>query len=195
MIKKIWLFFTQESKIIKFRYYLIHDINLEMIEFMKGKSLRGIRNNKEWNDLIFHCVDFLISKFTYKEWLKILNTYNFYQKSSSDNELDIRMNLEKFLKCHYIEIYKSFDMKTYGKYQIKDKLDLKKLILISGAINPLTNKKADIVFMLYKNDARMCYDVRSKKRVMLESFVITEKTLVITLVDVIRCKRFININL
>ncbi len=195
MIKKIWLFFTLEKKIIKFRYYLIHDINLGMIEFMKGKSLRGIKNNKEWNDLVLHCVDFLIPKFTYKEWLKILNAYDFYQKSSNNKELDIRINLENLLKCHYIEIYKSFDMKTYGEYQMKNKLDLKKLVLINGAINPLTNKKADIVFMLYKNDSRMCYDVKSKERVMLENFVITGETIIITLVDVARCRKFININL
>ena len=47
--------------------------------------------------------------------------------------------------------------------------------------------------MMYKDDSRMCYDVNSKKRIMLENLALSNETLVITLVDVFRRKRFINI--
>lgn len=193
MFKKILYYITGDAKIVKFQKCLMHNVNLEMIEFMKGKSLKGIRKNKEWNDLIDHYVNYLLPKFTYKEWIKILSIDNFYQKASINKNIDIQVNLEEFLKCHYIELYRMFDMRTYGEYQKRSKEELKRIILVNGAINPVNKKSVNAVFMLYKDDSRMCYDVKSKKRIMLENLAMSNETLIITLVDVFRRKRFINI--
>lgn len=193
MIKKILFYLTGCNKIEKFRLYLMHSVNLDMIEFMKDKSLKGLRNNKEWNELINYYVEWLLPKFTYKEWLKILSIDNFYKKMSQNKNTDVRLNLEEFLKCHYLELYKMFNMKTYAKYQTRKKEDLRRLILINGAINPVNKNKVDAVFMIYKDESRMCYDVKSKKRIMLETLSMANDTLIITLVDSVKKTRLLNL--
>lgn len=195
MFRKILFYLTGNAKIEKFQLLLIHNVNLEMIEFMKGKSLKGIRKNKEWNDLIAYYVNYLLPKFTYRQWIKILSIDNFYQKVSKNKTTDIRVNLEEFLKCHYIELYKMFDMKTYAVYQTKNKNDIKRLVLVNGAVNPSDKSIVNAVFMMYKDDSRMCYDVDRKRRIMLETLAMSNETLVITLVDVFKRKRFINITI
>ena len=193
MFRKILYYFTGEAKIVKFQQCLMQNVNLEMIECMKGKSLKGIRKNEEWNALINHYVNYLLPKFTYRQWIKILSIDNFYQKASKNKNIDIQVNLEEFLKCHYIELYQMFDMKVYGEYQKRSKDELKKVVLVNGAINPVNKRVVNAVFMMYKDDSRMCYDVKIKKRIMLENLALSNETLVITLVDVFRRKRFINI--
>lgn len=193
MFRRILFYLTGEVKIEKFQLLLVHDVNLEMIEFMKGKSLRGIRKNKEWNNLIDYYVNYLLPKFTYREWIKILSIDNFYQKASKNKTTDIRVNLEEFLKCHYIELYKMFDMKTYALYQQRNKEALKRLVLVNGAINPSDKSIVNAVFMVYKDDSRMCYDVDRKKRIMLETLAISNETLIITLVDLFKRRKFFNV--
>ncbi len=179
--EKIFTYMKTKRTINKFIKILMKDVSNDMLELMKGKSIKNIEDNQNFKSKIEFYTDYLINKFTYKEWKIILSTDNIYKKMSNNKSEDVRLNLKVFLSIHYIEIYKMFNMRTFAKYQKKSMSDIYRIVYIQDGY--MNNEKVSGVFIHYKDNSRICYNCNTKERLISELVEVKSDTLLITLVE------------
>lgn len=179
--KKLFNYIKTTKTINKFIKLLMKNVSGDMIESMKGKSIKNIETNEKFNQKIEFYIEYLINKFTYKEWKIILSTNDVYKKLSNNKSEDVRLNLNIFLKKHYIEVYKIFNMRTYAKYQKKTINDIYRIVYIQDGY--MNNQKVSGIFIHYKDNSRICYNCTTKERLISDLVEVKNDTLLITLVE------------
>lgn len=176
-----WKQLRQLKVMNRFVTILARSVNLDMIEIARGQKAGTVIRTKQWKQELDHKVEELIPKFTYKEWLLILSIEFEYEKASSNKTEDVRINLRKFLKNHYKELYQIFNMEYYHQYQTKEKEEVYSVVLAQDAY--LSDELIDVVVIHYKDGSRMGYNTKTGKRVVIENVILTNQTSVVTLVE------------
>lgn len=164
----------------RFVAYLARDVNLDMIEFAKGKGILMVET-KVWKEKLMEEVQFLIPKFTYREWILILSIENGYQTLSKNKTEDVRQNLFLFLQSHYVQLYSALHLSHYGKFQTREKEEVFKIVMVENAY--YGQKVIDAVLIHYMNGDRMCYHPGTGERLVVENIDLRNNALVIVLVD------------
>lgn len=180
MWNNLWSSYQQLKIRNRFITILTNSVNGPMIEMAKGKNTNQFVKTKKFKEGLDKAVQYLLPQFTYQEWLVILAGDDTYQKVSDDPQVNISVNLTNFLKAHYQEIYRTFNMKWYEEYQTKELSELYNLILAEDVC--IHKKKGSAVLFNYQDGSRMCYSPESGERLIVEHISVEEDSVLITLV-------------
>ncbi len=175
-LKREWINVLQN----KYIDLLVEEVHLPMIELGKGKSA-GFVHTKTFQKALQEQVERLYPSFTVREWAYILELDAKTIKRSGNAKEKIQKEIFSFLTLHYMEVYHSFNMREYELYQQKKMEDIFSITYVTKV--GIEGSISEAVVICYQDGARMAYQPKTGRRVIIENMEFHHDSTFITLVE------------